>query len=55
MEVLNRIRNESQFGNVVTLKDVIIPFDDELSRQLILAFACIRTAACAEKEDVSST
>lgn len=55
MEVLNRVRNEVRFRDLVVLEDVIIPFHDKLSRQLVLAFAGIGTAAGSEKEDVSST
>ena len=54
MEVLNRVRKVVHFRDLLVLEDVIIPFHDKLSRQLLLAFAGIGTAAGPEKEDVSS-
>ncbi len=55
MEVLNRVRDEVRFRDLVVLKDVIVSFHDELSRQFVLAFAGVGMAASSEKEDVSST
>ena len=55
MEILNRIRNKVRFRNLAILKDIVIPFHDQLSGQLILAFAGIGTTAGSEKEDMSST
>lgn len=54
MEVLNRIRNEIQFRDLVILEDVIVSSLDEFSCLLILAFVGIRTATSSEEENVSS-
>ncbi len=55
MEVLNRVRDEVRFRDLVVLKDVVISFHDELSRQFVLAFARVGMAAGSEKDDVSRT
>ena len=55
VEILNRVGNEIGIGNLVMLKDEIVPLHDELSCQLMLAFVGIGTAAGSEKQDVSST
>ena len=55
VEIFNRVGNEIGIGNLVMLKDEIVPFHDKLSCQLMLAFVGIGTAAGSEKQDVSST
>lgn len=55
MEILNRVRDEIRIRDLLMLKDEIIPFNDKLPCQIILAFAGIRTAAGSQKEDMSST
>ena len=55
MEILNRIGNKIRFRNLVMLKDAIVPFHDELPRQLVLCFAGVGLAAGAEQEDVAGS
>lgn len=54
MEVFNGVWNEVHLLDLVMLEDEIIAFHDKLSCQLVLAFFSVGSAACSEKEDMSS-